>query len=288
MYKRKLCLGLSDAFGDYNEQISLIKDAGFDAIFTPWHKDAPLEKWVKTAKECSLEIQSVHAPFNKTDDLWDTDEEKINIAYNELIDCIHDCERNGVPIMVSHAFIGFDSDLKPNEAGLERYNGLIKEAEKCGVKIAFENTEGEEFLRMILDNFADGKTCGFCLDTGHEMCYNYSKNLLADYGKYLFSTHINDNLGISDYNGRIYWTDDLHLLPFDGIKDWDDFAQRLALCNYTDILTFELNKKSKPGRHENDIYDRMNIEDYLSQAYIRACKVAALCERALNKQQRGN
>ncbi len=285
MYKRKLCLGLGSEFGvPYTDQIKLIKEAGFDAVFTPWSKDAPLTEWVKEAKSCGLEVQSVHAPFNKTDDLWDCDEEKIKIAYDELIACIHACEQNEIPIMVSHAFIGFDSDLKPNPAGLERYHGIIKEAEKCGVKIAFENTEGEEFLREILDNFGGGKTCGFCLDTGHEMCYNYSKNLLEDYGKYLFSTHINDNLGISDYNGRIYWTDDLHLLPFDGIRDWQELAHRLAKCGYTDTLTFELSKTSKPNRHENDFYSRMSTVDYLSQAYIRACRVATLCEKALTEK----
>jgi len=26
-------------------------------------------------------------------------------------------------------------------------------------------------------------------------------------------------MGISSYDGRIFWTDDLHLLPFDGIGD---------------------------------------------------------------------
>ena len=76
--------------------------------------------------------------------------------------------------------------------------------------------------------------------------------------------------------GKIFWTDDLHLLPFDGIADWQGIASRLDKCGFNQIMTFELSKGSKPGRFENDKYARMSGEDYLTEAYIRACRVAAL------------
>ena len=37
---------------------------------------------------------------------------------------------------------------------------------------------------------------------------------------------------------------------------------------------FELNINSKPNRHENDIYMNMPLEQYFSEAYKRACRVA--------------
>ena len=83
-------------------------------------------------------------------------------------------------------------------------------AKERGVKVAFENTEGEEYLEALMDNFKDDDTVGFCWDTGHEMCYNHSQDMLAKYGDRLIATHINDNLGISDYDGKITWLDDLH------------------------------------------------------------------------------
>jgi len=48
------------------------------------------------------------------------------------------------------------------------------------------------------------------------------------------------------------------------------------MCGYDDILTFELNKVSKPNRHENDKYTKMTIEEYIAECYVRACRVATL------------
>ena len=141
-------------------------------------------------------------------------------------------------------------------------------------KVYFENTEGTEYLKAVLDAYADRACVGFCWDSGHEMCYNFSENLLAQYGHKLIATHINDNLGIKSFEGEIFWHDDLHLLPYDGMADWKELAHRLNKCGYNDILTFELNNKSKPNRHENDKYDRMPIEEYIAECYIRACRFA--------------
>ncbi|MCQ2461787.1 MAG: sugar phosphate isomerase/epimerase [Clostridia bacterium] len=276
MENKKLCLGLSGQFGvGIPEQIRLIKEAGFDAFFTGWAHGADIMPCVNAAREYDIPIQSVHAPFNKTDDLWGEDELLAEKGLSELIECVHICEEYSVPIMVSHVFIGFDSDNIPTQVGLERYYKLIREAEKCGVKIGFENTEGIEYLDAIFRNFSGEKSVGFCWDSGHEMCYNHSDDLLAKYGGRLICTHINDNLGIRDYGGKITWLDDLHLLPFDGIADWDCNTNRLKKCGYDSILTFELCKKSKPGRHENDVYDAMPVEVYIAEAYKRACRIAA-------------
>ena len=140
--------------------------------------------------------------------------------------------------------------------------------------IAFENTEGEEFLSALMDYFKGNDTVGFCWDSGHEMCYNHSNDLLKKYGDRLIMTHINDNLGISRFDGETFWTDDLHLLPFDGIADWDYNVKRLKKCPAQEFLNFELTKYSKPGRHENDGYSKMSLEEYYTEAYKRACRLA--------------
>ena len=51
--------------------------------------------------------------------------------------------------------------------------------------------------------------------------------MMALYGDRLLCTHINDNLGIRNYEGRITFIDDLHLLPFDGVADWKWITERL-------------------------------------------------------------
>ena len=275
MYGALLGLGIMNLPGvSGEEQIRLFRKTGYEAFFVDWVKGMDLESICRVAKEENMIFQSIHAPFLKMADMW-TNGPAADEAVQELVDCVRDCRKYQVPIMVVHAFIGFE-EHSPNEYGVINFGKVVKEAEKCSVKIAFENTEGEEYLDTLMQAFAGNQSVGFCLDTGHEMCYNYSKDLLAKYGDRLIATHINDNLGISDCKGRIFWTDDLHLLPFDGIKDWQDFAARLDRCGYEDILTFELTIKSKPDRHENDGYAKMDVREYLAESYKRACRVAAL------------
>lgn len=281
MWKTKLCLGLSEQYGiSYKEQIQLFKTTGFDAFFVNWTRDENIKELKEYADSLGMIFQSIHAPFYgdaSAADMW-KESPHCDIAIRELLDCLKDCADNNVPIMVCHAFIGFE-DHTTTPYGIENYGKIVEKAKEYGVKIAFENTEGEEYLFALMDAFKDCDNVGFCWDTGHEMCYNHSKDLMALFGDRLICTHLNDNLGIKDFGGEIIWSDDLHLLPFDGIADWNDITTRLNKYGYNDILTFELNTKSKPDRHENDVYDKMPIEEYISEVYKRACRVGALKER---------
>ena len=272
MYKTKLCLGTNSQYGiSIKEQIALFKQAGFDAFFTNWDKET--KSYRKLADEIGMIYQSVHAPFKNSAKMWKYDAEAES-AVNELLDCVRDCAESDVPIMVAHTYIGFEPSEGPNESGIENFGRVIEEASKMNVKIAFENTEGAKYLDALMKAFSKCKNVGFCWDTGHELCYNRGEDMLSLYGDRLIATHINDNLGVSDFHGNIFWTDDLHLLPFDGIASWENVVERLNRHGYNDILTFELNKMSKPDRHENDKYTKMTIEEYVSECYVRACKVA--------------
>lgn len=260
----------------YTEQVKLIKKAGFEAFFIDdCKRHAPVKELVALSKELGMEIPSYHAPFNKSDDMWNP-EEIGEIGKNELLECLEICSEYEIPVMVTHAFIGYEDDFVSTEAGIERYGAVAKRASELGVKLALENTEGEEYLAILFDALKSEKSVGFCWDTGHELCYNYGRDMTALYGDRLVCTHLNDNLGISDFNGVRTWHDDLHLLPFDGINDWYSIAKRLVKYNYTAPLSFELSIRSKPGRRDNDAYLAMNPEFYFAQAYNRACRVAAL------------
>lgn len=275
MWKVKLCLGTNEYFEtDIKEQIKLFADAGFDAFFVNWCQNIEIKEIKKYADERGMIFQSIHAPFGKAADMWKSDE-KADIAVKELLECLKDCAQNHVPIMVCHAFVGFE-DHDPTSEGIENYRKVVEAAKTLGVKIAFENTEGEEYLAALMDAFKGYDNVGFCWDTGHEMCYNHGKDMMNLYGERLLCTHLNDNLGIKDYNGKITWIDDLHLLPFDGIADWNNIAHRLNKYGYNDILTFELVRTSKPNRHENDSYSKMSVEEYVCEAYKRACRLATI------------
>ncbi len=278
MYKTKLCLGINKGFKlPTTEQIKLFKKVGFDAFFTEWSRDENMAEYKKTADEVGMIYQSVHAPFENAALMWKPYAEAKE-AVDELLLCLDDCAKYDVPVMVCHTFIGF-LDHTPTRDGIENFRIVVDAAKEKGVKIAFENVEGEEYLEAVMKEFWDCENVGFCWDTGHEMCYNYSKDMMAKYGEKIIATHINDNLGISKSSGEIFWTDDLHLLPFDGIADWEDIARRLNKYNYDGILTFELNRTNKPERLDNQKYINMPIEEYITESYARACRVAALKQR---------
>ena len=279
MYRTRLCLALSDQFKmPYADQIRLFKKVGFDGFFAGWESGCDIAGLRKVADEEGMIFQSVHAPFSKMRDMW-YPSDATESAIAEQIACLRACADSGVPLMVAHAFIGFE-DHEPTRCGIDNYARVVREAERLGVKIALENTEGEEYLAALMDAFKGSPAVGFCWDTGHQLCYNCDTDMMALYGDRLLGTHINDNLGCRDYNGKIFWHDDLHLLPFDGIADWQENARKIKQSGFDGPLTFELSTVSKPDRHENDVYGRMSVEDYLAAAYARACRVAALVQRA--------
>jgi sugar phosphate isomerase/epimerase len=255
------------------EAVTYAKKAGFDSVFFNWsYQNYKIESAMEAAKKENLIVQSIHAPFNRINTLWEPSE-VTDIALAEQIACVRVCARIGVPLMIVHPYIGFVNH-NPNEQGLEHFGKIIREAEKLGVKLAFENVEGEEYLAAIMKEFGSSPVVGFCWDTGHEQCYNRGKDMMALYGDKLFGTHFNDNVGVTGED--ITYHDDLHLLPFDGIVDFKGVMDRIRRHNYNDILSFELTILNKPNKHTHDEYAKLTPEDFYKLAYERARRVAEL------------
>lgn len=275
MWRQKIGISIGNHYGlPTAEVVKIAAAAGFDAVSPEYEPGADLHSVIHTAKDLGLVIQSLHAPFGKSDAMWSSDETVSSEALEELLKALEVCHIHQIPVMVVHTWIGFHYTFHETSFGFQNFGQLVKKAQEYGVRIAFENTEGEEFLDALLEYFKGNESVGFCWDSGHELCYNHSRDLLAKYGDRLCMTHLNDNLGISRFDGEIFWTDDLHLLPYDGIADWDYNIHRLKNAKPLDILNFELNITSKPGRHENDIYGLMTMEQYMAEAFKRACRIA--------------
>lgn len=260
------------------EDLALLKDIGFDSYFICRIEDRELmSKVSEAAASYGLTLTSIHAPFKRIAKIWEDSEEGDDVM-GELERCIEDCAYFGAPVLVSHPFIGF-KDHTPTPIGLARYRKLGAFAMEKGVKIAIENVEGEEYLDYLLPNLRDIPSIGFCLDTGHEICYNRGRDLLADYGDMLCYLHIDSNLGITDPAGEITFYDDSHLLPFDGVVDMEFLAKRLKKLNFKGHLTMELNQTSRPGRTDNDIYAHMSRKEYFEEAFRRGKRLAELLEK---------
>lgn len=271
---KKVGINVGLGFGiEVPEMLQHIKKAGFDAVFTDWHEGCPLAEWKALADSLGLEMPFIHAPFSKIEYIWE-DDEMGDWALGTQLACLEESAKNNIPIVVCHVFKGFGKEDAPNDLGLSRLQKLVDRAQELGVKIAFENTEGEGYLDAVMKHFWNHPAAGFCIDTGHEVCYNYGHDLIAKYGERLIATHLDDNLGISGES--IFWHDDLHLLPWDGVVDFEGTAKRIQNTPFSDVLMFELTVHSKPNRHDNDQYLEMGCDAYLAEAYRRAQRFAAL------------
>ena len=275
MWKQKTGISVSNSYGvPVPELVRLVGRTGFDEVSPEWEENDDFAETAEAARESGLAIQSLHGPFDVAAKMWSVDTDDSEEALRKLLLSLETCKQYSIPVMVVHVWMGFDNIPAPNSEGFENFGKLVKKAEEYGVKIAFENTEGDELLFALMEHFDGNGNVGFCWDSGHEMCYNHSMDLLARFGDRLIMTHLNDNLGISRFDGKTYWTDDLHLLPFDGIADWDYNVARMKKAKKQEYINFELNIRPKPNRHENDAYGEMPIERYFTEAYNRACRIA--------------
>ena len=283
MFEGKIGISLGNKYEiPTRDIVKTVAEIGYGAIAPsmPLEEESfDIEGIAKSASDCGVAMPFLHAPFLRAAALWQDSYETGALGEKELMDGVELCHAYEIPTLVVHAWIGFAPSQGPTELGFSRMDRVVNAAKKRGVSIAIENTEGEEYLFALMERYKNEKSVGFCFDSGHEMCYNRGKDLLGLYGDRLLVTHLNDNLGISDPAGNITPLDDLHLLPFDGIIDWEKTAERLKKARLPAVLNFELNKKSKPGRHENDVYEKMSITQYFSEAYRRAERVCRAVRR---------
>lgn len=246
------------------EHVKLLREMGWNGFFTGWSPEkTPLFK--QAADECGMLYTSIHAPFTGVAAMWQGGEaaERETAVY---LACLEDCAKHDIPVMVLHPFIGFE-DHNPTEAGIESFAKVVARADALGVRLGFENVEGEEYLSALYEHFGSCPSFGFCFDAGHELCYNRGKDMLAPYGHKLCHTHFNDNSGVSGKD--IFWTDDLHLLMGDGIADWQNIMRRIRKADYSGVLTCELTLANKPGRNTHDGYAAMQIKDFYALALSR-------------------
>ena len=275
MWKQKVGVSVGNSYPiPSRDVIAMVGVIGFEAVSLSLSNGADIRELTDTARSCGMTVQSLHAPIAQAAAMWNPDDTVGLPARDELLMVLNICAENHIPIMVAHVWIGFQYTFDAQNLHFANYDAVVAHAKKLGVKIAFENTEGEEYLYALMERYRNEEAVGFCWDSGHEMCYNRSHPLLRDFGDRLLVTHLNDNLGIRDFGGKLTSRDDLHLLPYDGIADWDEYIQLLRASQALDVLNLEVGIQSKKNRHENDDYEQMPLENYFTEAYKRVCKIA--------------
>lgn len=281
----QLCINEYHGFdAPLSERLAAIRRAGFDGFFAGW-KPGKAGEYVREGKWAGLFVQSLHAPFADVpgllpgvmvDSMWKEGPDGDRYL-SMLRDCVTDCAQSSIPLLVVHAIIGFDQHT-PTDLGMERFDALCRHADERGVLLGFENTEGDEYLARIMKELSHHPACQFVWDSGHEMCYNGSRDQLALYGERLAGTHLNDNLAVT--GEEITWLDDAHLLPLDGVGDWRANMARLSRYAFSRPLTFEVTALNRPGRHTHDRYAGWNMQTFLNEAHTRAVQLADMQQLA--------
>ena len=254
--------------------IRLLADTGFYAVSPSWDADGNWKEAVREAHAVGLVLQSLHGPLRNMPAMWSRDPEVFQPILQSLLQSVSDCADAEIPSLVVHPWNGIDQPYPPQLLCFDHFDQLVTLAENRGIRIAFENLEGPEFLAAVMERYKSNPAVGYCWDAGHEHCYAPGTDFLSLYGDRLIMTHLNDNLGVTDPSGRLQGTDDLHLLPYDGKLDWVCLIRQLKAAKPQQILNFELKIRSKGDRCILDLYSKMPFCDYIREAYHRASKLA--------------
>lgn len=268
---RKLGCVAGKAFGNTIEQnMQLVKNAGFDCTFISWESDEDISSHMSKAASIGLEVDTFHAPFGSMNSIWEEGTE--GDAYVEVLrHCIKDAGSFGVPYVIMHTTIG-SVPPKTSAIGLMRYKKLIIEAEKQNVRLAFENLEFFRHLELVLDYFKDSKNVGFCYDVGHEHCYTPGVRYLPIFGDVLFCTHLHDNLGLGPTK-EVNYRDDLHKIPFDGNIDYERMCKEMKECGFAGTFMLEVS-----NRTPYCFYNDLTPEQFYEKSYAAAVRLRTLCD----------
>lgn len=251
------------------ENMELIKKAGFDSTFFNWDDDTDIEEYIKKADFLGLQVESIHAPIDMVNFIWLEGDE--GDVYTEKIrHIIKTAAKYNVPTVVLHACKG-NNTPKTSAIGLLRHKKLIIEAERCGVKLAFENAMTIRHLSLLLEYFKNDNV-GFCYDCGHEKCYTPGYRFLPLFGDRTFCLHIHDNNGL-DQTKEINCRNDLHRLPFDGLVDFERVCKEIKESGYSGPLTLEVTS-IKP----DDFYANLTPEEFYKKAFMVAQKLREMID----------
>lgn len=248
---------------DINRQIELMQENDFAHTFIMGDNPLLNGSLIDKVKRAGIIFDTLHAPFNGINDIW-----KPGIDGGEmlrrLIECVRKCADFDIPVAVVHLSSGKPAPAI-SDIGNSRFARLIEKAREKNVTLAFENQRFVANLASVLEQHSD---VGFCWDVGHEGCFTKGIHFMNLFGNRLTAVHLHDNHHLPD--------EDEHLIPFDGVSDYEFIAKTLAHYNFSGTVMLEL------FRTESDKYKSVTADEYYSRAGAAAKKIARMIED--NKQ----
>ena len=247
-------------FDDAEDQIKYMKSAGFSGTFIGSENER-LPALMKVLEPAGIRVETLHAPFVTADgvgmnDIWNPGDNGERML-RRLIDGLEKCSHYNVPKLIVHLSSG-KTPPPVNDLGLERFGRLADKAAAVGVKICFENQRVLGNLAVAMEMFPETE---FCWDTGHEECFAGGRRYMPLFGSRLGALHVQDNLGEQDK--------DRHMIPGDGIVNFDNAAKYIAAAGFCGTIMLELKTKE---------YKDLSPEEFLSRAAQGARLVAGKVE----------
>ena len=211
----------------------------------------------RDADNAGIEIYQAHGPWR-----WppqDASPEERAERFEKMSRAIMGCEILGCPNFIIHPIMPFGDwqDPEPQklwEMNLEFFSRLCDVAKAHGRVICFENmpmtalslSTPEQIMRFIKE--INSPYMRMCLDTGHCSVFGLSPaDAVRMIGKeYLRALHVHDNDGRADR----------HMLPGQGVIDWEDFARALAEIGCECPVSIETSVSGKVPADQRDAAER--------------------------------
>ena len=232
--KRKLGVNVECLRGiHYSEALPLIKQAGFDCYFSNISRNGSeaLRDMKRIGDELGLSLEFIHAPFGGINNMWLAGLDYLKI-YNGMKESIDIAAELDIPYVIMHVSSGWECP-EITEIGLARFDSLVEYAIEKGVVLAFENLRRVGILAYFVDRYRKIDNVRFCYDSGHEHGYTKHIRWMDIFQNKMVATHIHDNMG----------KEDEHLIPGDGIINWDDFAAALKEIGFDKVISLETSPK---------------------------------------------
>ena len=208
------------------EKIALVEKHRFDGVFLFWDENFPAA--AEMVRSAGLDIETVHLPFDRCNDLWvpgEVGEEYVAM----MLKAIAEVAPAGVPTVIFHLSAS-DNPPPYNELGIARLARILRLCEENKINLALENLRRLDYLDYVYERLASDYL-KFCFDSGHANAFTHNiENFPWEkYADKLVCVHLHDNNGLCDQ----------HLVPFAGNIDWRRLAGDLKRVGYAGPLTSE-------------------------------------------------
>ena len=235
-------------FVDTETPLFAQNSTGFERILSDIRRDAA---------QAGIEIYQAHGPWR-----WppqDSTPEERAERFEKMSRSILGCQILGCPNFIIHPIMPFGDWQDPDpralwEMNLEFFSRLCEVALAHNVTVCFENmpmlalslSTPEQILRFVKE--IDSPAMRVCLDTGHCAVFGQSPaDAVRLLGKeYLRAMHVHDNDGRADR----------HMLPGEGVIDWEAFALALAEVGCECPVSLETCVSGKIPAEERDTAER--------------------------------